>query len=99
MLNWHRVRLPRFSDLAVRFGEPKHLEKMERMRPLMGPVQCGLFLSAIFLLSAPTRAGPVGFLSYTGATRGIVLEQLRPIKPDAIVSQRILDGVLNVSDQ
>jgi hypothetical protein len=41
---------------------------MERMRPLLArPLQCGLFLSAVFLLSAPASAGPVGFLSYTGA--------------------------------
>jgi hypothetical protein len=40
---------------------------MQRVHPLVGPLQCGLFLSAVFLLSAPASAGPVGFLTYTGA--------------------------------
>jgi hypothetical protein len=40
---------------------------MQRMRPLVGPLPSGLFLAAVFLLSAPASAGPLEFLSYTGA--------------------------------
>jgi hypothetical protein len=45
----------------------KDLNKMQRMHPLVGPLQCGLFLSAVLLLSASASAGPLDFLSYTGA--------------------------------
>ena len=37
------------------------------MRPLVGALQCGLLLFAVFLLSATASASPVWSLSYTGA--------------------------------
>jgi hypothetical protein len=43
------------------------LNKLERMRPLIRPLWCGFFLSAVCLLSATASADSINFLSYTGS--------------------------------